>query len=643
MVGSGGIGCELLKNLILMGYGEIHIVSYAPFYFRGLHKHTNELKVDLDTIDLSNLNRQFLFGREDIKKPKSTVAVKAVEPFNANSSKLVAHHGNVMDTELFDLSWFSQFSIIFNALDNLEARAYINKIVLTLAIPLIETGTMGFNGQVQVILPGKSECFDCNPKQKPKSFPVCTIRSTPSQPVHCVAWAKSFLFNQLFGPPEDITEEKQEDEDDPDKRKELENQKRESNELKQLRDLLLDSKDANNLFEKVAAKIFVDDIKRLLTLDTLWKFREAPKIINLEQEVFSKFENLNRKEVLASISKIWSLEENFLVLKDSIERLQARVLSTYSKTNEIPELEFDKDDQDTLDFVVAAANIRCYIFHITVKSAFDVKQIAGNIIPAIATTNAIIAGFAAMQSIKILPLKGQNEEESKANSTGWTFLKRLDNSLISSSRLHPRNPHCPSCFNISRAVVKINPLKLTLKTLINDLFISKWGFTEELSIIKESNLIYDVDFDDNIDKTASELGFKDSSFIVLMDDDGVKVNVEVFFDISLKDGYKDFATIINDIPDKITIPEEEAEEEGEVVQSTTKPVQVDSNGIISLELDSEVTSPTEGKRKLEIQGEDTLSTESPSKKIKLNDSDGNSVPIDTITLEDEDDGAIVID
>lgn len=54
MVGAGGIGCELLKNLVLTGFGEIHIV-------------------DLDTIDLSNLNRQFLFRHEHIKKSKSLV------------------------------------------------------------------------------------------------------------------------------------------------------------------------------------------------------------------------------------------------------------------------------------------------------------------------------------------------------------------------------------------------------------------------------------------------------------------------------------------------------------------------------------------------------------------------------------------
>jgi len=54
MVGAGGIGCELLKNLVLTGFGEVHLV-------------------DLDTIDLSNLNRQFLFRQEHIKKSKALV------------------------------------------------------------------------------------------------------------------------------------------------------------------------------------------------------------------------------------------------------------------------------------------------------------------------------------------------------------------------------------------------------------------------------------------------------------------------------------------------------------------------------------------------------------------------------------------
>lgn len=84
-------------------------------------------------------------------------------------------------------------------------------------VVLIESGTTGFNGQVQVIKKvmvltsasvtktyhkkGKTECYDCNTKETPKSFPVCTIRSTPSQAIHCIVWAKSYLFTYAHPSP----------------------------------------------------------------------------------------------------------------------------------------------------------------------------------------------------------------------------------------------------------------------------------------------------------------------------------------------------------------------------------------------------------------------------------------------------------
>jgi ubiquitin-like 1-activating enzyme E1 B len=133
MVGAGGIGCELLKNLVLTGFGEIHIV-------------------DLDTIDLSNLNRQFLFRHEHIKKSKALVAKEAAHAFNP-SVKLEAHHANIKDPQ-FNVRWFKGFTMVFNALDNLEARRHVNKMCLAADVPLIESGTTGFNGQVQVIKKG---------------------------------------------------------------------------------------------------------------------------------------------------------------------------------------------------------------------------------------------------------------------------------------------------------------------------------------------------------------------------------------------------------------------------------------------------------------------------------------------------------
>ena len=101
LVGAGGIGCELLKNLIKSGFGEIHII-------------------DLDTIDLSNLNRQFLFRQEHIKKPKALVAKEVAQKFDSRA-KLVAHHANIKD-EQYTVEWFAGFKVVFNALDNLDAR-----------------------------------------------------------------------------------------------------------------------------------------------------------------------------------------------------------------------------------------------------------------------------------------------------------------------------------------------------------------------------------------------------------------------------------------------------------------------------------------------------------------------------------------
>lgn len=139
------------------------------------------------------------------------MAKEAAHRFNPKV-KLEAHHANIKGLQ-FNVAWFKGFTMVFNALDNLDARRHVNKMCLAADVPLIESGTTGFNGQVQVIKKGVTACYDCTPKETPKSFPVCTIRSTPSQPIHCIVWGKSYLLAEVFGASEDESTEMDHSED----------------------------------------------------------------------------------------------------------------------------------------------------------------------------------------------------------------------------------------------------------------------------------------------------------------------------------------------------------------------------------------------------------------------------------------------
>ena len=86
------------------------------FYFKNR-------KIDLDTIDLSNLNRQFLFQRKHIGLSKAQVAKESVQRMNPRA-KIVAHHANIKNAE-FGIEFFQKFTIILNALDNLGRKTKV--------------------------------------------------------------------------------------------------------------------------------------------------------------------------------------------------------------------------------------------------------------------------------------------------------------------------------------------------------------------------------------------------------------------------------------------------------------------------------------------------------------------------------------
>ena len=156
------------------------------------------MQIDLDTIEVSNLNRQFLFRKHHVGQSKASVAAAAVKQFRPEVS-ITAHQANVKESK-YDIDYFKQFDLVLNGLDNLDARRHVNRMCLAAKVPLVESGTAGYLGQVSVHVEGQTECFDCQPKPVPKSFAVCTIRTSPDKPIHCVVWAKELLFPLLFSP-----------------------------------------------------------------------------------------------------------------------------------------------------------------------------------------------------------------------------------------------------------------------------------------------------------------------------------------------------------------------------------------------------------------------------------------------------------
>lgn len=118
VIGCGGLGCEILSKLVLMGFKQIHVI-------------------DMDTIDLSNLNRQFLFRQSDIGKSKAIVAAEFINK-RVPGVQVIPHFCRIQDK---DEQFYKQFHLAISGLDSIVARRWINGMLINLLE--FENGELG--------------------------------------------------------------------------------------------------------------------------------------------------------------------------------------------------------------------------------------------------------------------------------------------------------------------------------------------------------------------------------------------------------------------------------------------------------------------------------------------------------------------
>jgi len=140
VAGVGALGSFIATNMTLSGVGQL-------------------ILVDMDTIETSNLNRQLLFRKRDVRKYKSEVAARRLRRLNPDID-IVSLPERL---ETIKRKHYEKADVIVAGLDSFDARRWLNSLIVHLKKPMISGGMYGLMGHVQRIIPYETPCFECQP------------------------------------------------------------------------------------------------------------------------------------------------------------------------------------------------------------------------------------------------------------------------------------------------------------------------------------------------------------------------------------------------------------------------------------------------------------------------------------------------
>uniref|UniRef100_A0A1W7R9A6 E1 ubiquitin-activating enzyme n=1 Tax=Hadrurus spadix TaxID=141984 RepID=A0A1W7R9A6_9SCOR len=451
LVGAGAIGCEHLKNFTMMGVasgsGKIYVT-------------------DMDIIERSNLNRQFLFRPWDVGNMKSETAAKAILKMNSETN-VIPHQNRVgPDTEsVYDDVFFESLDGVANALDNVDARIYIDRRCVYYRKPLLESGTLGTKGNVQVVIPFLTESYSSSQDPPERSIPICTLKNFPNAIEHTLQWARD-EFEGLFKQSAENALQYINDPKFVERTLKLPgNQSLEV--LESVRRILIDEK--IDSFEGCIrwARLYWQEqyhnqIKQLLfnfPLDQVTSsgapFWSGPKrcphplqfdphndlhldfiiaAANLRAYMYGLPPNRDRHAIQSYVKSVEVPEfvprAGVWIAANENEAQHNSLTADIDRLNQIQDdlparselvsvivrpIDFEKDDDTNfhMDFIVASSNLRAENYEIPPADYHKSKLIAGKIIPAIATTTALVSGLVCLELYKLV--QGHKELSSYKN------------------------------------------------------------------------------------------------------------------------------------------------------------------------------------------------------------------------------------